>query len=287
MTRDLLAPGDRIGDYKIERGLSVDEHGLVYLGTHVVLPRRAEIKVMYPGTWTRAVAVQMLREACIREALGHPGVPRVYECGVLADRRPWTASEHLDGTTIAEAIASAPLSIADLTSVLRDTAALLHHAHARGVVHRQLTADAIVRTPDRSFGVCVRDWGDALTLDTEAHVRVNARDDVHALGVIAFRALTGQLPDRTVSAADRCPAAPDDLTALIDRMLATDPAARPTSADVHDRVRWLADTVVPLAIDRPLRPTDVPRWTPPHGLPPDQIPVIEDDGFAVRITRKP
>jgi hypothetical protein len=136
------------------------------------------------------------------------------------------------------------------------------------------------------FGVCVRGWDDALTLDTEAHVRVNARDDVHALGVIAFRALTGFLPDRAVSATDRCPAAPHELTSLIDHMLATDPSSRPTSSDVRARVRWLADTIV--QTERPLRPIDSQRWTPPHGVPPDQIPVIDDDGFSVRIsTRKP
>jgi hypothetical protein len=48
-------------------------------------------------------------------------------------------------------------------------------------------------------------------------------------------------------------------------------------------VRWLADTL--LAVERPLRP-DPQRWTPQHGVQPDQIPVIEDEGFAVRISAR-
>ena len=87
---------------------------MVYLGKHVMLPRRAAIKVMHSSdAWIRQVAVQMLKEACLLEALAHPGVPRVFECGVLADRRPWIAIEHIDGDSIGSLIASAPMAVAD------------------------------------------------------------------------------------------------------------------------------------------------------------------------------
>ena len=155
--------------------------------------------------------------------------------------------------------------------IVRDVADLLCHAHARGVVHRRLTGDAIVRTPDRAFGICVRDWDDALTLDTGANVSIDARDDVHALGVIAYRALTGCVPDRNVSTAERYPGAPVELTSLVDHMLATDAAARPTSHEVRDRARWLAATVEP-------------RWTPSTGAP-EAIPADDPSGFSVRISR--
>jgi serine/threonine protein kinase len=277
-TRDTFAPGQRVGDYNIERELQYEETGIVYLGTHVVLPRQAAIKVMHASSqYLRSMAVQMLREACILEALSHPGIPRVYECGVLPDRRPWTALEHRDGPTLASLIDGVPLALADLTIVLRDVGDVLHHAHSRGVVHRSLSPEAIVRTTHHASSVCVRDWGDAHTLDTEVRVSVNARDDIHALGVIAFRALTGTMPDRRVSTAERCPTAPAELTELIDQMLAVDPDLRPMSSEVRDRTRWLADTIVPLVVEKR-------RWTPPHGLD-DAIPIIEDEptGFAVRI----
>jgi serine/threonine protein kinase len=279
-TRDWFAEGARVGDYKIDRPLGSEETGMVYLATHVVLPRKAAIKVMHADqAWLRQIAVQMLREACILEALNHPGIPRVYECGVLADRRPWTAFEWVEGATLGEVIGHAPLAIADLVVALRDVADVLTHAHDRGVVHRRLTADAIARTPGRRLSVVVRQWGDACTLDTEARISVDARDDVHALGVIAFRALTGTVPTSLVSASDRCPMAPRDLTALIDHMLATDPNSRPTSAEVRDRASWLATTheTAPPA----------PRWTPPLGMS-DSVPAGADDassGFSIRISR--
>ncbi|MEJ7601329.1 MAG: hypothetical protein WKG01_25720 [Kofleriaceae bacterium] len=276
-TRDRFAPGTRIGDYRIEGELGSEDAGIIYGGTHVVLPRTAAIKVMHASSADlRSIAIQMLREACLLEALCHPGIPRVYECGVLPDKRPWTAFERIEGVTVGANIAAGSLPLVDVVLIVRDVADLLWHAHARGVVHRRLTGDAIVRTPDRAFGICVRHWDDALTLDTGANVAIDARDDVHALGVIAYRALTGCVPDRTVSTAERYPGAPVELTSLVDHMLATESAARPTSHEVRDRARWLAATVEPL--------TDQSRWTAPVESDPRRT-TDDPSGFTVRITR--
>src|SRR5689334_6823719 len=101
-TADRFVAGARIGDYVVDSDLRSEETGVVYLATHVVLPRKVALKVMHMhSAWLRSMAIQMLREACLLEALHHPGIPRVYECGVLADRRPWTAFEHAEGTPLA------------------------------------------------------------------------------------------------------------------------------------------------------------------------------------------
>src|ERR1041384_4904778 len=94
-TSDRFAPGERVGDYVVEGEASYEASAIVYCATHVVLPRQAHLKITHPGS--RPAAVQLMREACILEALSHPGVPRVHECGVLADRRPWCAIEMVAG----------------------------------------------------------------------------------------------------------------------------------------------------------------------------------------------
>src|SRR5262245_49046278 len=66
-TSDRFAPGSRIGDYQVEREVAYEEASVVYLATHVVLPRKAYVKVTHPAS--RSAAVQLLREACILEAL--------------------------------------------------------------------------------------------------------------------------------------------------------------------------------------------------------------------------
>ncbi len=274
---DRIPPTTRIGDYVVVAELASEDVGTVYEATHVVLPRRVLLKVMHGGSgWQRSMAIAVLREACLLEALSHPGIPRVYECGVLPDKRPWTAFEMMDGTTIADLHRNSTMSLVDVVTMLRDVADLLHHAHGRGVVHRQLTAAALVRTPDRAFPYAVTGWQHALTLDTNSRVPLDIRDDVFALGVVAFRALTGAMPDM-LTTAQMCPAVPAELSALIDQMLATEPVARPTSAEVRERARWLAATLEPLLME-------APRWTPPHGLDRPIRPPT-NGGFEIRISR--
>lgn len=278
----------RIGDYRIDRELAVEETGVVYLGIHTVLPRQAAVKVMHaaaeaprPGE-ERGRPVRVLREAVILESLSHPGIPRVFECGTLPDRRPWAAFERLEGVTLASLISGAPMAIADLVVVLRDVGDLLAHTHARGVVHSRLTADAIVRTPDRSCSVGVIHWDDA-RMSTEGRLdpKADPRDDVRALGVVALHALGGAVPEEGASTAERDPGVPGELGALIDQMLADDPASRPPSDEVRDRARWLADTFEPRVSDRL-------RWTPPLSVTAESIPRSgpDDGGPPVRTGRR-
>ena len=251
MTR--FSPGMRIGDYRIDRELGTEETCVVYLGLHAVLPRQAAVKVMHRGVEpARPAAARVLREASLLESLSHPGIPRVFECAILPDGRAWTAFERIEGASLAALIAGGPRAVSEVVVMLRDVGDLLAHAHARGVVHRRLTADAIMRVTDRGAAVCVRHWDDARALDGEPRGAADPRDDVHALGAATLHALWGTAPDPRAppSAAERCPDAPGELTQLIDQMLADDPASRPPADEVRDRARWLSDTFEPRVADR-------------------------------------
>jgi serine/threonine protein kinase len=280
VSENYFESGARVGDYTIERELVREESGVVYQATHMVLPRKAHVKVM-AGEYSRPLAVQLLREACLLEALQHAGIPRVYECGVLADRKPWVATQRIDGLSLQASLGDGPMAIAELVTVLRDVADILAHAHSRGVVHTKLSAETIVRTPDRQLSVYLRGWSAARTVESTQSLDI--RDDVYALGVVAFRALTGCLHTPSVSATEWCPAAPPELTALIDVMLDTNQRVRPTSDEVRERARWLATTVESLI--------GKPRWTPPNGIDPDthdNVPVpATSSAFSIRIARSP
>ncbi len=289
---DRFAAGARIGDYRVDYEVAIEATAVVYLATHVVLPRKAHIKVAHPGS--RTSAIQLLREACILEALshpghpghpghsGHPGIPRVHECGVLFDRRPWCAIEVMPGATFKQLTGDGPAALSDLVVMLRDIAGILQHAHEHGIVHRRLITSSIVQTHRRRNGYAISDWSDARTLDSAADSGVDPSDDVHALGVIAFRALTGKLSEPLASAATYCPAAPTELISLIDQMLA-EPGERPTATEVFERAVWLCHTLE--VAPRPERS----RWTPPQGYVPDGISAgsLDDHrgGFAIRISR--
>lgn len=266
--------GARVGDYTIGGEHTREETGVIYLATHLVLPRKAHLKVQ-SGGWSRQPAVQLLREACLLEALQHPCIPRVYECGVLPDRRPWVALQRIDGDQLVASLGNG-LPLADLVVLVRDVAEILAHAHSRGVVHGRVTAETIVRTPERQHSVYLRGWGSARTVDSTHSLE--AREDVYALGAVAFRALTGCLHTPSVSATEWSPAAPAELTALIDVMLDGNPSVRPTSEEVRERARWLSSTVEPIEICKP-------RWTPPNGIDPETHAPIPTSSFSIRITK--
>jgi len=276
-TSDRFAPGARIGDYVVEREVTYEASAIVYFATHVVLPRQTHIKVTHPGS--RTAAIQLLREACILEALSHPGVPRIHECGVLADRRPWCAIEMMPGTSFERFSGDGPVAISDLVVALRDVADILRHAHERGIVHRRLTAGTILHTQRRRSIYAIEDWGDARALDAaEVDATIDPKDDVRALGAVAYRALTCRDPEPGVSTATHCSSAPAELVTVVDQMLA-EPVARPTADEIYDRALWLCETLEAAPL------FERPRWTPPKGFVMEGVSPEDSGGFAVRISR--
>lgn len=312
-----LAPDDRLGNYRVERELGSSPTGTLYQAVHVVLPRRAILKV----ATVSALAKQMLREACILEALRHPGAPQVYESGLLPDRRPWFAIEAVDGITLVERVARGTLGALETTTLVRDLANVLEHAHRRGVVHRGLRPERVVIASHRRFAVCIPDWSEARTHDA-AHAiphlpsaasqqflapeqlrgdAVDDRADVFALGVVAHFALTGEHPFSSLegrrSTRESCPAAPDELANMIDQMLSLDRYDRPSAAEVRSDLDWLASALssdaAPVApiedvvlVDTdgiPAAPLRIrkPRWTPACAVP------ATDDYAEIEILAKP
>src|SRR5687767_9780818 len=73
---------ERIGEYRIVGEITRATTFSTYDAVHVVLPRRALLKVM--GSTVQRIAARGLREAYFLETMQHPGVPRVFESGLLA-----------------------------------------------------------------------------------------------------------------------------------------------------------------------------------------------------------
>lgn len=243
-TTDQLQAGARIGDYVVDGALVARPGLIACAATHALLPRRARIVCLHPAfVGVQAPAMQLMREACILEALRHPGVPRVYECGLLVDRRPWVAIELIEGPTLADGLAGgAALPAHGVLGMLADVGEILHHAHARGLVHRNLRPEVISMRPE---GPCINDWSSARGLDPAQPVpepgapRYQAPEvlggeladssaDVFALGAVAREAMApGAIPPR--------------LATLIARMLAPDPMVRPTAAEVRAEAMWVIE----------------------------------------------
>jgi serine/threonine-protein kinase len=210
----------------------------------------------------------MMREAAILATIAHAGLPQFYECGLLADGRPWIAMELVEGTPLQSKM-TGPLAHEQVIDFVAAVADVLAAAHKRGVTHRDLKPDNIFLTPGcPKFTVRVIDWGIAhhcagarYTNHNEAigtptymapeQARGGDPDgycDVYGLGVVAYQALTGRPPfvghtsveilvqhlNRPVPAlAPRCPDAPHGLIELVERMLAKKHEERPSADEVQ------------------------------------------------------
>lgn len=270
---------DRIGNYRIDGERMRDETSVVYEGRHLVLPRRACIKVMHASV--QDAAVQLLREACILEALEHPGIVRVFESGLLTDRRPWFAYERIEGATVGDLIING-LEPNNAATLMRDIAEILEHAHRRGVVHAAMHPDRIVVTGRmRGFPLCIADWSEARIHDTSTPapameradytapevvngLALDDRADVYALGVIGYQALSGELPFATqhVPTEVQSPTAPPALVALIDQMLAWDRFDRPSSSEAREELVSIIADMQPIEARGSGVRIRKPRWTP-------------------------
>ena len=297
-------PDERIGNYRVETELGPTGAGILIQATHLVLPRKAIIKVVHSAfAAMQPYVLQTLREACILEAIAHPGVPVVYESGILPDRRPWFAFEIIAGPTLEELLAFGPVPVGEVAKLLRDLAEILEHAHRRGVLHRGLRPDRIVITPERRYPLCVPDWSEATAHDAVGQVPRAAsevgrcylapeladqgpdtrevladRADVFALGVIAYRALTGELPFAPgheavphVPAAELRSEAPPALAALIDSMLAASRFDRPSAAEIRGEIDQLPSARRMRAVARPAKEYDGRPAADAGALPEDVI----------------
>jgi hypothetical protein len=168
-----------LGDYAVEGELYGPPGESCFETTHRALPRRARVRVARE----RAAGVALMREACILEAVRHPGLPRVFEIGV-EDGLPWIADELVSGELLA-----GPLSLGQLPGIVRDACAILAACHRRGVIHDGIWIDAFVRAPDRGFPLCLVNWRRARLGDPD-----EGRDDVYALGMAIYAALPASAP---------------------------------------------------------------------------------------------
>jgi serine/threonine protein kinase len=209
--------------YRIESLLGRGGMGEVYLATHLRLPRRFAVKVLYAfGPAHSQEVTRFRREAEVVASLGHPHIVEVVDFNHTTEGAPYIVMELLEGEDLATRLKRVGrLSLGRTAKVLRQAASALHAAHQRGVIHRDLKPRNIflcVKADQRDW-VKVVDFG--LSKVTGAHTQVtnaqmaigtprymspeqalgysskaDARSDVFAMGAILYRSLSGQLPFR-------------------------------------------------------------------------------------------
>jgi serine/threonine-protein kinase len=217
-----------LGSYHLERLLGRGGMGEVWLARHQLLARSAAVKLVRPevlGAGTDAAASVMLRrfeqEAQATASLSSPHSIRLFDFGVTEDRTFYYVMELLAGRDLETLVKEfGPLPADRVVYVLRQVCHSLAEAHARRLVHRDITPANLYLCRmglDYDF-VKVLDFGlvkfDArreiehtimgaghATAGTPAFMApeliaggdVDARADVYSLGCVAYYLLTGQM----------------------------------------------------------------------------------------------
>jgi serine/threonine protein kinase len=265
-----LPAGSKVGSYTIVRLLGSGGMGRVYLASDERLGRTVALKALAPHLVSDPSQRERLRrEARAAAGLTHPGICTVYALEEV-DGHLYIASEFVDGHTLGEEIRSGRVPSSDgILRTARDLAEALASAHAKGVVHRDLKPDNVMRTNDGrlkilDFGLARIDAPDRTgpaTIATQAGVLigtpaymspeqingqpVDARADVFAFGVLLYEYACGVHPfvgSTTLATvarvlesdarplAARCPSISSGLADVISKCLRKSPVERYGSA---------------------------------------------------------
>jgi serine/threonine-protein kinase len=185
----------------------------VYRAHDPALDRDVALKVL-PAEFLHdpAFAERFRQEARVAARLEHPHIVPVHAFGI-EEGRPWMAMRLLTGGSLAERVRRGPLAPREAATLLREVADALDHAHARGIVHRDVKpANVLLDGAGRAY---LADFGIARMLEGSPVVtatgliqgspsymapeqamgaKVDRLADVYALGVMAFECLTGRVP---------------------------------------------------------------------------------------------
>ncbi|GGQ04544.1 serine/threonine-protein kinase [Streptosporangium pseudovulgare] len=228
------------------------------------------------------------REARATARLIHPDAIEVYDYGETVTTRgrlaAYVVMRLLEGRPLADRIAEGPLPWREAAAIAARLAAVLATAHARGIVHRDVTAENVLLTADGAklldFGIAAfigegdddhaSDYGTPPYVAPERLTGTTAdpAGDVYALGVLLFEMLTGgpPYPERTWEEIEnarregpppevRVPGLPSEIAVLCRSCLSADPAERPKAREVADRLSR------PPSRTRTAARTVIVRWT--------------------------
>ncbi len=196
--------------------------------------------------------------------LQHPRIASFYQAGRSADRAR-LAMEYVPGQSLAAVLATGPLEAAVVRRLAADLLWALGHAHAAGVLHRDIRPANIMRREDGGF--CLLDFGIARLADTGALAAAplteagtimgsagymapevlhgepaSVASDLFAVAAVLFEALSGKVVFGGASVAERIhntvrggplpalPQLPESVRAVLGAALDADPTRRPRSA---------------------------------------------------------
>ena len=207
-----------IGPYRILELLGSGGMGVVYRAEQSEpLVRQVALKVIRPGLSTEAGRARFELERSALARLCHPNIAAVLETGAADNGAPYVAMELVDGQPITAWVLQNQSSLRTRLELIVAACRGLAHAHARGVIHRDIKpGNILVGWIDGRPVPRLIDFGIARVVDTDPEHRLtltaqvfgtleyvspetlqhgaavaDSRSDVYGLGAILYELVTG------------------------------------------------------------------------------------------------
>ena len=196
--------------------------GSVWLADHLGLEARVAVKFIAPELvgLDPSLRERFKREASICARLRSIHVVQTFDVGEMADGSPYITMELLEGTNLTDRIEKrGTMSAPEVGKIVQQVCKVLHRAHVLGIVHRDIKPDNIFLTSDSDYDLFVKVLDFGIAKQTRvgkkdvtktgavvgtpefmspeqaiASKSLDHRSDLFSLGVVAFYALTGELP---------------------------------------------------------------------------------------------
>ena len=283
----------------------------VYKAQDRLLDRPVAVKILHAQFQSDEEFIEKFhREAQAAARLSHPNIVNIYDVGASGDDH-YIVMEYVPGRTLKELIQQrGHLAPEEALTITGEIAEALAHAHANGLVHCDIKPHNILMMNGQTAKVADFGIARAVTESTMTYsgnvigsvhyfspeqakgTMITPKSDVYSLGVVLYEMLTGELPftgENPVSIAMKHlqdeptpvrridPDIPPVVEALVSRMMAKDPAMRPSSEEVVHEVeqaKAMMNGSAPAAAPDPYATQVLPRVgaAAPGGIPSRRAP---------------
>lgn len=215
--------GGKIGPYELIRKMGEGGMGTVFEARQTgSLHRRVAVKVIKSQLRSKEITDRFNSERQVLALMEHPHIARVFDAGATQDDTPYFVMEFVEGLAIDRYCDQQSLSLRQRIELFIDVCSGVHHAHQKGILHRDIKAANVlvttleqravpkiidfgiakaihppvdVATPETAFGQML---GTPEYMSPEQAVTggkdVDIRTDVYSLGVLLYYLLSGRMP---------------------------------------------------------------------------------------------
>ena len=277
-TQGHMAVGSVVGDHELLEEIGRGGMGVVYRAWDRRLKRPVALKMIRSGQVASADELRRFRaEAELSATLDHPNIVPMYEVGE-EDEQPFFSMKLIEGGSLTQHLNRYRDDVRATAELMATVAGAVHHAHQRGILHRDLKPGNILLDTQgephvADFGLARHMESDAWQTQSGALVgtpsymapeqaagkssQLTTAADVYALGAVLYECLTGKPPfvgetaldtlvkvqtDEPVAPSRLRPGVPRDLEVICLKCLSKEPRARYASAEAlaEDLQRWTA-----------------------------------------------